>query len=379
VGNIGGFELIVQDMSENRGLDELDKATRALVDGAGKDERLHGVYTTLAAAAPVVNVEVDRERAKVLGVPIDQIYGALQLFMGSQYVNDFNHANRTYRVYLQAAAPFRDSPDDIGSYYVRSDAGQLIPLEAFARVTTESAPQLIRHYNLFRAAEVNGKGAPGVSSGQAMAAVEELAAGTLPEGMAFGWTGLSREEKESGSQTLLILALGLAFVFLVLAAQYESFRLPFVIILAVPLAVLGGLGLQLLRGLTNDVFCQVGLVMLIGLAAKNAILIVEFAEQKRRQGVPALDAVVQAASLRLRPILMTSIAFLLGVAPLLFASGAGAGARTSIGTVVFGGMLVSMLVNLLFTPGLYLVVRGRGESGPGSGRPSGKHEDIYVA
>ena len=220
----------------------------------------------------------------MLGVPIDQIFGALQLFMGSQYVNDFNYANRTYRVYLQAAAPFRDSPDDIGSYYVRSEAGQLIPLEAFTRVSTQSAPQLIRRYNLFRAAEVNGKGAPGVSSGQAMQAMEELAAGTLPEGMTFGWTGLSREEQDAGSQTLLMLGLGLAFVFLVLAAQYESFRLPFVIILAVPLAVLGGLGFQLVRGLTNDVFCQVGLVMLIGLAAKNAILIVEFAEQKRRAG-----------------------------------------------------------------------------------------------
>jgi HAE1 family hydrophobic/amphiphilic exporter-1 len=199
--------------------------------------------------------------------------------------------------------------------------------------------------------------------------------------MTFDWTGLSREEKESGSQTLLILVLGLSFVFLVLAAQYESFRMPFVIILAVPLAVLGGVGLQHLRGLTNDVFCQVGLVMLIGLAAKNAILIVEFAEQKRREGATPLDAVVEAASLRLRPILMTSIAFLLGVSPLLFASGAGAAARTSLGTVVFGGMLLSMLVNLLFTPGLYVVVRGRDKRGRGSdhsGRPAG-HDDIYIA
>ncbi len=382
VGNIGGFELIVQDLSEDRSLAEFDKATRDLVDGAGQDKRLSGVFTTLAASSPVVNVEVDRERAKVLGVPINQIYGALQLFMGSEYVNDFNYANRTYRVYLQADAPFRNAPDDIGSYYVRSETEQLIPLETFTQVSTESAPPLIRHHNLFRAAEVNGKGAPGVSSGQAMQAMEDLASRTLPGGMTFDWTGLSREEKESGSQTLLILVLGLSFVFLVLAAQYESFRMPFVIILAVPLAVLGGVGLQFLRGLTNDVFCQVGLVMLIGLAAKNAILIVEFAEQRRREGATPVEAVVEAASLRLRPILMTSIAFLLGVSPLLFASGAGAAARTSLGTVVFGGMLLSMLVNLLFTPGLYLVVRGRDKRGRGSdpsSRPAGKHDDTYIA
>ncbi|HEY8146041.1 MAG TPA: efflux RND transporter permease subunit, partial [Kofleriaceae bacterium] len=217
--------------------------------------------------------------------------------------------------------------------------------------------------NLFRAAEINGQGAPGVSSGDAMTAMEELAESSLPRGMRYEWSGISLEQKQSGSQTLAIFALGLVFVFLVLSAQYESFKLPFVIILAVPLAILGALGFQLLRGQVNDVFCQVGLVMLIGLASKNAILIVEFAEQLRRQGRSPIDAVVDAAAVRLRPILMTSIAFLLGVVPLMLASGAGAAARNSLGTVVFGGMLVSTVVNLVFTPGLYVIIQRRRGTG----------------
>jgi HAE1 family hydrophobic/amphiphilic exporter-1 len=205
--------------------------------------------------------------------------------------------------------------------------------------------------------EINGQPAPGVASGEALSAMERLAAEGLPEGMGTEWTGVSLEQKESGRQTILIFALGLLFVFLVLSAQYESFLLPFVVILSVPLAILGALGLQMSRGLPNDVFCQIGLVMLIGLSSKNAILIVEFAEQLREQGVAALEAVVQAASTRLRPILMTSVAFLLGVVPLMLASGAGASARNSLGTTVFGGMLVSTVVNLVFIPGVYMLVQ----------------------
>lgn len=359
VGSVGGFQLVVEDTAAGRGLDDLAAATSGLIAKAAEDKRLRGIVTSFSANTPVVNVEVDRDRAKALGVPLDQVYGSLQLYMGSQYVNDFNYANRTYRVYLQADQQFRDEPDDIDSYYVRSDSGQLLPLESLAEVSTEISAPIIRRYNLYRAAEVNGAGAPGTSSGEAMTLMERIADEHLPEGIAYEWTGISLEQKQAGAQTVSILLLGLVFVFLVLAAQYESFKLPFVVILAVPLAMLGGLGLQLLRGLANDVFCQVGLVMLVGLASKNAILIVEFAEQLRGRGKAPLDAVVEAAALRMRPILMTSIAFLLGVVPLLIADGAGAAARKSLGTVVFGGMLVSTAINLVFTPGLYLLIQRR--------------------
>jgi HAE1 family hydrophobic/amphiphilic exporter-1 len=363
VGNVGGFQFIVEDTSGSGSLDTLGSAVAELVAKGNEEARLRGVFTSFTADTPLLDVEVDRQKAKALGVPIEQIFGTLQLYMGSQYVNDFNYASRTYRVYLQADQQFRDSPSDIGAFYVRSDSLEMIPLESLVKVTPTTSAQVIRHYNLFRSAEINGQGAPGVSSGQALEAMEALAAQQLPQGMGTEWTGISLEQKESGGQTLGIFAMGLLFVFLVLAAQYESFSLPFVVILSVPLAILGALGLQVARGLANDVFCQMGLVMLVGLASKNAILIVEFAEQLREQGKSAVEAAIQAAEVRLRPILMTSIAFLLGVVPLMLATGAGSAARNSLGTAIFGGMLVSTVVNLIFIPGLYVLVqRVRGEA-----------------
>jgi HAE1 family hydrophobic/amphiphilic exporter-1 len=363
VGNVGGFQFIVEDTSGSGTLDTLGSAVAELVARGNEEGRLRGIFTSFTADTPLLDVEVDRQKAKALGVPIEQIFGTLQLYMGSQYVNDFNYASRTYRVYLQAEQQFRDTPSDIGAFYVRSDSGDMIPLEALVKVTPTISAQIIRHYNLFRSAEINGQGAPGVSSGQALAAMEALAAQVLPQGTTTEWTGISLEQKESGGQTLIIFAMGLVFVFLVLAAQYESFSLPFVVILSVPLAILGALGLQVTRGLANDVFCQVGLVMLVGLASKNAILIVEFAEQLREQGKSAVEAAIQASEVRLRPILMTSIAFLLGVVPLMLARGAGSAARNSLGTAIFGGMLVSTVVNLIFIPGLYVLVqRLRGEA-----------------
>ena len=232
----------------------------------------------------------------------------------------------------------------------------MIPLESLVKVAPTTSAQLIRHYNLFRSAEINGQATEGTSSGQALDLMEGIANAEMPEGMAYEWAGLSLEQKESGGQTMIIFGIGLLFVFLVLAAQYESFALPFVVILSVPLAILGALSLQLARGFPNDVFCQIGLVMLVGLSRKNAILIVEFAEQLRREGKSTVEAVIEAATVRLRPILMTSIAFLLGVVPLAIASGAGAAARNSLGTSVFGGMAVSTVVNLLFIPVLYVLV-----------------------
>jgi HAE1 family hydrophobic/amphiphilic exporter-1 len=363
VGTVGGFQFIVEDTSGSGSLDGVAAAVQELMARGNEDGRLRGVFSSFTADTPLLDVEVDRQKAKALGVPIEQVFGTLQLYMGSQYVNDFNYASRTYRVYLQAEQQFRDSPSDIGAFYVRSEAGDMIPLEALVKVTPTTSAQTIRHYNLFRSAEVNGQAAPGVSSGQALEAMEAIAAQHLPQGMSSEWTGISLEQKQSGGQTLIIFAMGLLFVFLVLAAQYESFSLPFVVILSVPLAILGALGLQLARGLANDVFCQVGLVMLVGLASKNAILIVEFAEQLRQQGKSAVEAAVAAAEVRLRPILMTSIAFLLGVVPLMLASGAGSAARNSLGTAIFGGMFVSTVVNLIFIPGLYVLVqRLRGDA-----------------
>ena len=356
VGSLGGFEFIVEDVSGMRSLDELGEAVQTLVDAANKSEKLRGVYSAFNASTPLLDVQVDRQKAKALGVSMDELFGTLQLYMGSQYVNDFNYANRTYRVYLQADEQFRSSPDDLKRFYVRSASGEMIPIESLIEVTPVTSAQVIRHFNLFRAAEVNGQGAPGVSSGEAMEEMERIAHEVLPDGMGAEWSGISLEQKESGRQTIMIFALGLLFVFLVLAAQYESFSLPFVVILSVPLAILGAIGLQLARGLVNDIFCQVGLVMLVGLASKNAILIVEFAEQLREQGKSPVEAAIQASAIRLRPILMTSIAFLLGVVPLMIAKGAGAASRNSLGTAVFGGMLVSTFVNLVFTPGLYVLV-----------------------
>ncbi|WP_164011730.1 efflux RND transporter permease subunit [Pyxidicoccus trucidator] len=363
VGSVGGFQFIVEDIAGTHSLDQLATAVHALMTRSNEDSQLRGVFTGFNADTPLLDVEVDRQKAKALGVPIEQIFSTMQVYMGSQYVNDFNYANRTYRVYVQAEQQFRDSPRDIGAFYVRSDSGDMIPLESLVKVEPTVSAQVIRHYNLFRAVELSGQPAPGVSSGQAMDTMESLAEQVLPQGMNAEWTGISLEQRQSGGETMVMFGLGLLFVFLVLAAQYESFSLPLVIILSVPLAIMGALGLQLLRGFSNDVFCQLGLVMLVGLASKNAILIVEFAEQLREGGRSAVDAVVEAAEVRLRPILMTSIAFLLGVVPLMTAQGAGAASRNSLGTAVFGGMLVSTVVNFVFIPGLYVLMQKlRGEA-----------------
>jgi hydrophobic/amphiphilic exporter-1 (mainly G- bacteria), HAE1 family len=285
-------------------------------------------------------------------------------------VNDFDFGPRSYRVYAQAEARFRDQPRDLGAVYVCAQGGALTPLDNFVRVTPGTAPPVISHYNLYRSVELDGTPAAGVSSGQAIDAMERVARQVLPAEIGYEWSGLSWEEVRAGHQALIIFALGLTFVFLVLSAQYESFALPLVIILAVPLALLGALAAQRLRGLSNDVFCQIGLLMLIGLASKNAILIVEFAEQLRAQGASKIDAVIEAAMLRLRPILMTSLAFLIGILPLVFAGGAGANARHSLGTTLFGGLLLSTILNLFLTPALYLLmetVRARFRRPPPNG------------
>ncbi|WP_208346000.1 efflux RND transporter permease subunit, partial [Aetokthonos hydrillicola] len=265
----------------------------------------------------------------------------LQNYLGSKYVNDFNFLRRTYRVYVQADQQFRSNPSDIGRLYVRSADNQMIPLSSLVKVTPTTAAQTINHYNLFRSIEINGSAAPGTSSGQAIKAMEQLAKQVLPTSFDYEWSGIAAEELASGGQAPLIFGLGLVFVFLVLAAQYENYVDPLIIMLAVPLAIFGALVAQSLRGFPNNVFCQVGLVMLIGLASKNAILIVEFANQLRERGFSITKAAIQAAEERLRPILMTSFAFILGIWPLVTAEGAGASSSQSLGTAVFGGMIVS--------------------------------------
>ncbi|MGA2169260.1 MAG: efflux RND transporter permease subunit [Terracidiphilus sp.] len=355
VGSYGGFQFMLQDQGNNT-LSDLDRVAHQIVGASGARKDLTGLITTFSANDPQMLVTIDREKAKAMNIPLSQITTTLSVFMGSEYINDFDFNNRTYRVFVQADQPFRMTAKDLHNFYVRSDSGQMVPLDNLTTVVESSGPPVISHYNLFRAVEIDGSPAPGYSSGQGIASMEDLFIKNKMPGMAFQWTGLTLDELESSGKALIIFALGILVVYLTLSAQYESFALPFIILLAVPMAVLGALGLVSLRGLSNDVYCQIGLVMLIGLSAKNSILIVEFAEQLRRKGRSIAEAAIEAAELRLRPILMTSFAFILGVLPLVFATGAGALGRRSVGTTVVGGMLLSTVLNLFFIPVLYVIL-----------------------
>jgi HAE1 family hydrophobic/amphiphilic exporter-1 len=354
---IGGFTFELEDLGRNT-VQILASTANRLVSAGNQDKNLAGLFTSFTANDPQYLVRIDRDKAKSLQVPFSQVTDALQVFMGSVYVNDFDFNNRSYRVYLQADQRYRAEARDIRGYYLKSDAGKMIPLDNLVEIEQTANPQVISHFNLFRSAEISGSAAPGVSTGQALGAMESVARKEMPRGMGFEWSGLSLEEVQSGGKAVILFALGLVFVYLTLAAQYESYILPFIVLLGVPVSLLGALGAIALRGLTNDVYCQIGLVMLIGLASKNAILIVEFAEQLQERGMSTLNAAIEAARIRLRPILMTSLAFILGVVPLMIAKGAGAAGRVSVGTTVFGGMIAATSLNLLFIPTLYVVVRG---------------------
>jgi hydrophobic/amphiphilic exporter-1 (mainly G- bacteria), HAE1 family len=353
--SLGGFDFQVQDKS-NSGLQTLSQTTNEIVKKASTTPELFRVNSPFAINSPQILIDVNRNRALALQVNLQDVFNTLQIYLGSSYVNDFNLFERTYRVIVQADQQFRSNPSNISQLYVRSQQNQMIPLSNLVKLTTTTAPQTITHYNLFRSAQITGSAAPGASSGQAIQAMEKIAQETLPKGIDYSWTGLSLEELKSGGQAPLIFGLGLVFVFLVLAAQYESFVDPFIIILAVPLAILGALSAQLLRGLPNDVYGQIGLVMLIGLASKNAILIVEFANQLRDKGLSITDAAIKASEERLRPILMTALAFIFGIFPLAIATGAGAAARQSLGTTILGGMIVSTFLSLFIVPVLYIVI-----------------------
>jgi len=364
LGALGGFQFELLDQSGGP-IERLGTVTQQLSAAGNQSAAMRGLFSSFTAADPQLVVDINREKLKSLGMDLSEVSNALQVYLGSQYVNDFDFNNRSYRVYVQADRQFRSNPSALREFYVRTPTGEMVPLANLVTVRESTAPQVISHFNLFRSTEINGTPAPGYSSGQALLAMQQLADRTLPQGFGYAWAGQSLEELKAGSQSFLIFGLALLLVYLTLAAQYESWVLPFIILLAVPLAVLGAVGAQGLRGLANDIYCQVGLVMLIGLAAKNSILIVEFAEQLRGRGLDIIEAATEAARIRLRPILMTSFAFILGVLPLVFASGAGKAGRHSVGTAVFGGMLLSTLLNVVFIPVLYVIVR---TLVPGGGR-----------
>ncbi|MGH9258194.1 MAG: efflux RND transporter permease subunit [Vicinamibacterales bacterium] len=357
LGAFGGFEMQVLDQTGSGDIQALAGGTQALVGASRQSPAVTGLFSAFTANDPQLAVEIDREKAQSLGLPISEITSAMQIYLGSSYVNDFDFNNRAYRVYVQADRAYRSDPKDLGQYYARTVNGEMVPLTNVVRVRETTAPQVISHFNLFRSTTVNGAAGPGFSSGQALEEMERLAETSLPPGFGYAWSGISLEEVQAGGQSAAIFGIGLLLVYLTLAAQYESLVLPFIVLLGVPLAVLGALSAQWARGLQNDLYCQIGLVLLIGLAAKNAILIVEFAEQLRARGLSIVDAAVEAARIRLRPILMTSLAFILGVMPLVFATGAGQEGRNSVGTAVAGGMFFATFLNVIFIPILYVLVR----------------------
>ena len=359
LGTAGGFEFYLQART-NPDPQRLFEVTQSFLTALRENPQLTGINSFFRPTVPQLKVEVDREKAMSLGVPVQDVFDALSSTMAALYVNDFNKFGRTFRVQMQADAPYRAQPEDLGAVYVRSTTSrEMIPLKSFIRVQNVIGPEQLDRFNGFVAARVLGNGKPGVSSGEAIRAVEETAAKALPEGYQIAWSGQAYQEKRTGRQSAIAFGLAIVMVFLILAALYERWLLPFAVVCAVPFAAFGALALVALRGLENDIYFQIGLVVLIGLAAKNAILIVEFAQQGFLEGKSATEAALNAARLRFRPIVMTSLAFVFGVLPLMFSSGAGAAARRSMGTGVVGGMLIATFVATVFIPLFFTVVARR--------------------
>ena len=376
----GGFEFQVEDLN-GRGAQALNDATQALLAEARKQPELNAqqLFSTFTTSTPQFNYDLDRTKAKLLGLSLQDVFNTLQIYLGSLYVNDFNLFGRTFRVTIQADQGARAGATDISRLYVRNSSGGMVPLSTLGQLRPIVGPEFVSHYDLYGSALINGAAAPGYSSGQAIAAMQRAAANALPPGFTYEWTGITYQELKAGAVAGIVFALALVFVFLSLAAQYESWSMPFMVILAVPLALFGAIAALWLRGMQIDVFSEIGFVMLIGLAAKNAILIVEFAKRLREEGHGIVEAAMEAGRLRIRPILMTAFAFILGVAPLMVASGAGAASRQSIGTTVLGGMLVATLLSLVCVPVFYAVIErlreGKGSAQRSLARNDSAHAD----
>ena len=355
IGTVGGFQFEIKDNS-GHSMEDLYNASQAVVQEANKYSSLTGLFSSFSANTPQIDLNIDKLKAKQMGVSLKDIYDTLQVNLGSMYVNDFNFVNKIYRVYVQADKDYRTNIKDIGRIYVRNSKGDMIPISNFAKYNITYGPDIIQHYNLRPSSEITGSVVSGVSMGKAIKDMEKIAHKVLPGGFSFEWSGLVLEQQESAKKTVLIFSLSFIFVFLILAALYEDLLAPVVIMFSVPLALFGAILFQWIRGLDNDVFCQIGLVMLIGLACKNGILIVEFANQLKIKGVELKKAITKACLIRFRPIIMTSFVCILGIIPLVFASGAGSKSHISMGTAVFGGMILSTILNLFVIPVVYLFV-----------------------
>jgi HAE1 family hydrophobic/amphiphilic exporter-1 len=356
LGNTGGFQFQLEDRGGG-GLAELQQVVDEMVLDGNSQTGLVGLQTSFRTGIPQIYVDIDRVKAKSLGIPLSTVFGTLQASLGSAYVNDFNKFGRTWQVRVQADQKFRLRPEDIRRLEVRNNRGEMVPLGTLAKVERTLGPQIVPRYNLYPSASINGNAAPGFSSGQAMKLMEQMAATKLPASMGYEWTGMSFQEERVGSQAIFVFGLAVLMVYLVLAAQYESWAMPAAVILVVPLALLGTVIAVAVRGMDNNIYTQIGIVLIIALASKNAILIVEFARELRSSGDSILDAAVKAARMRFRPILMTSFAFILGILPLVNANGAGSASRRALGTAVFGGMLAATILAVFFVPVFYVVMQ----------------------
>jgi multidrug efflux pump len=355
LGTTGGFKLQIEDRG-NKGFEVLFNSLQAVIDKARQDPALVGLFSSFRIQVPQMDIDIDREQALIQGIPLDEVFNALQVYLGSVYVNDFNMFGRTYQVKAQAEAEFRQDPEQILNLKVRNRHGDMVPLGSVLTVTPTTGPDRVMHYNGYPSAELNGSPAPGYSSDQAQTAIEGILANTLPKGIAYEWTEVTYQQILAGNTMVYIFPLVVLLVFMVLAAQYESLRLPLAIILIVPMTIFSALLGVWLVGSDNNIFTQIALIVLVALASKNAILMVEFAKDQNDQGLSHFDAIIESCKLRLRPILMTSIAFTAGVLPLVFATGAGAEMRHAMGNAVFSGMIGVTVFGLLFTPVFYILV-----------------------